>query len=86
MKARRPAASSASAQVVIAPTTSTNSRCVRSIAACPSSSVSVQASQSGSTIGFGRNEPALHNMHRAFARGVERALEEAPLVMDGATG
>ena len=33
---------------------------------------------------FGRNEPALHNMHRAFARGVGRTLEEAPLVRDDA--
>jgi phenylpropionate dioxygenase-like ring-hydroxylating dioxygenase large terminal subunit len=32
---------------------------------------------------FGRNEPALHNMHRAFARGVGQALEAAPLVRDG---
>jgi phenylpropionate dioxygenase-like ring-hydroxylating dioxygenase large terminal subunit len=32
---------------------------------------------------FGRNEPALHNMHKAFARGVGQALEEAPLVRDG---
>jgi len=32
---------------------------------------------------FGRNEPALHNMHRAFARGVGRTLEQAPLVKDG---
>lgn len=32
---------------------------------------------------FGRNEPALHNMHRAFARGVGRTLEPAPLVIDG---
>ncbi|HSW03760.1 aromatic ring-hydroxylating oxygenase subunit alpha [Aquabacterium sp.] len=32
---------------------------------------------------FGRNEPALHNMHRAFARGVGRVLEQAPLVKDG---
>jgi phenylpropionate dioxygenase-like ring-hydroxylating dioxygenase large terminal subunit len=35
---------------------------------------------------FGRNEPALHNMHRAFARGVGRSLEEAPLVADGVLG
>jgi hypothetical protein len=33
---------------------------------------------------FGRNEPALHNMHRAFARGVGRSLEQPPLVPDGA--
>jgi phenylpropionate dioxygenase-like ring-hydroxylating dioxygenase large terminal subunit len=33
---------------------------------------------------FGRNEPALHNMHKAFARGVGRTLEQAPLVRDGA--
>lgn len=32
---------------------------------------------------FGRNEPALHNMHRAFARGVGRTFEQAPLVHDG---
>ena len=31
---------------------------------------------------FGRNEPALHNMHKAFARGVGRTLEDAPLVRD----
>jgi len=33
---------------------------------------------------FGRNEPALHNMHKAFARGVGRAMEQAPLVRDDA--
>jgi phenylpropionate dioxygenase-like ring-hydroxylating dioxygenase large terminal subunit len=33
---------------------------------------------------FGRNEPALHNMHKAFARGAGRTLEEAPLVRGGA--
>ena len=32
---------------------------------------------------FGRNEPALHNMHKAFARGVGHAFEQAPLVRDG---
>lgn len=29
---------------------------------------------------FGRNEPALHNMHRAFARGAGLAPQEAPRV------
>jgi phenylpropionate dioxygenase-like ring-hydroxylating dioxygenase large terminal subunit len=32
---------------------------------------------------FGRNEPALHNMHRAFAQGAARRLEAAPLVRVG---
>jgi phenylpropionate dioxygenase-like ring-hydroxylating dioxygenase large terminal subunit len=32
---------------------------------------------------FGRNEPALHNMHQAFARGAGRVAEVAPLVRVG---
>ena len=33
---------------------------------------------------FGCNEPALHNMHQAFLRGVGRTPQEAPLVKAGA--
>ncbi len=33
---------------------------------------------------FGRNEPALHNMHKAFARGAGRPFDPAPLVRDDA--
>ena len=33
---------------------------------------------------FGRNEPALHNMHKAFARGAGRPFDPAPVVRDDA--